>query len=321
MSSKNIVITGSAGFIGSHLSELLLNNGGFVIGIDNFHDYYDPKLKQANTDSLKTFPNYTGYNADIRDKDAINKIFAENQPVDIIIHLAAIPGVKMSIQSPAEYFDVNVNGTVTVLEACRTHGVKRVIFGSSSSVYGNNQNVTFSETDRADYPISPYAASKRAAELICYTYNHIYDINIAIVRFFTVYGPRQRPDLAIHKFTRLVDENGIIPVFNNGKCCRDYTYIDDITQGLKRIMENDFVGYDIINLGESDTTSTLDIIRLIESALGKTAKIEKLPPQPGDVDHTHANISHAQAAYGYMPEVHIEEGIKRFVDWYKASKN
>ena len=315
---STILVTGSAGFIGSNLTELLLNDGHTVIGIDNFNDYYDPQLKHHNNTPLISHKNYHFFNGDIRNKETISQIF-NSHPIDIMIHLAAMAGVRYSIENPALYFDVNINGTVTLLDACRHHNVTQVLFASSSSVYGNTAKVPFTESDNVDCPISPYAASKKAGELLCYTYHHLFNINIACLRFFTVYGPRQRPEMAIHKFTKMIDHNETIPVFNNGNCLRDYTYIDDITQGICKIMNSQFT-YDIINLGESATTSTQNMIRMIESSLGKKACIDLLPAQPGDVDQTYADISHAKKNYGYNPQFPLQKGIDNFITWYTATK-
>jgi UDP-glucuronate 4-epimerase len=311
------LITGTAGFIGSHLAETLLNIGHTVIGIDNFNDYYDPQLKHQNNTILTKHPNYTFIKGDIRNSETINTLF-KTHSIDIVIHLAAMAGVRYSIENPTLYFDVNINGTLTLLEACRHHNIKKLLFASSSSVYGNNQKVPFSESDTVDFPVSPYAASKKAGELICYNYHHLFNMNITCIRFFTVYGPRQRPEMAIHKFTRMIDQNETIPVFNNGNCLRDYTYIDDIIQGIQKIMDSNFT-YDIVNLGESAITSTLDMIRIIESSLGKKAILNLLPPQPGDVDQTYANISHAKETYGYSPQVSLQDGINRFIKWYTTT--
>jgi UDP-glucuronate 4-epimerase len=314
----NILVTGGAGFIGSHLCETLLKDkNNKIICLDNFNDYYDPEIKKNNIQSLSTNNSFIIYQADILDTEKLAKIF-EKEKIDTIIHLAARAGVRPSIEEPMLYQKVNIEGTLNLLEAAKKYKIKKLLFASSSSVYGNNKKVPFSETDNVDYPVSPYAATKKAGELLCYNYHHLYQIPIVCLRFFTVYGPRQRPEMAIHKFTRLITENKEIPVFNNGNCLRDFTYIDDIIQGITNILKSDFT-FDIVNLGESATTKTIDLIKLIENALGKKAKLKMLPAQPGDVEKTFADITRAKEKYGYNPEFPIDKGIDRFIKWFEKS--
>jgi len=311
----NILVTGAAGFIGSHLCEYLVNSH-YVYGLDNFCDFYDPEIKRNNIGKLKNHKNFQLFEVDIRDKAGLNFIFSENS-FDIVIHLAAMAGVRPSIENPDTYTEVNINGTVNLLEECKKNNVKKFIFASSSSVYGNNPKVPFSEKDSVDFPISPYAATKKAGELICYTYHHLYQISMAALRFFTVYGPRQRPDLAIHKFAKKIINNEPIQIFGDGTTERDYTYIDDIINGIIKaidfiIQNND---YQIFNLGESKTISLERMIKTIETSLGKKAQKEWLPMQPGDVIRTYADISKSKKMLGYNPKVDFELGIQKFIEW------
>lgn len=312
--SKRILVTGAAGFIGSHLCEKLLAEGEQVIGLDNFDPFYDPDIKRANLAEVMKSGAFTLVEGDIRDSKCVEEILSG---VDMIVHLAAKAGVRPSIADPQTYQDVNVHGTQVLLEAARNYGVKNFIFGSSSSVYGNNKKVPFAETDNVDYPISPYAATKKAGELICYTYHHLYEMDINCLRFFTVYGPRQRPDLAIHKFARLIEAGKPIPVFGDGSMRRDFTYIDDIIQGIRGAMEQ-CQGYEIYNLGESRPVRLDELIEKLEEALGKKAIIERQPLQPGDVEQTYADVSKAEKKLGYRPQTEIEEGLKQFVTWLQG---
>lgn len=312
-----ILITGGAGFIGSHLAEKLLALNYAVINVDNFNDYYDPAIKESNIKKAQTSDNYQLFKMDITDFESLEHIF-QTQTIDVIIHLAARAGVRPSIQQPFLYNKVNIEGTLNLLELSKKYKVEKFLFASSSSVYGNNTKVPFSEKDNVDYPVSPYAATKKAGELLCYNYHHLYGLKCACLRFFTVYGPRQRPEMAIHKFTRLIQEQKELPVFNNGECLRDFTYIDDIIQGILNILHSDFT-YDIINLGESATISTKELILLIEKELNKQARINFLPPQPGDVEKTYADITHAKTNYKYKPAYPISKGIKNFIHWYLAN--
>lgn len=326
---KRILLTGYAGFIGSHLSEALLEAGYDVVGIDNFNDYYDPEYKRGNVEEIKAFraekelaPEFIPLEGDLRNKDFVLGVFHAYKP-DGVIHLAACAGVRPSISDPELYTQVNINGTVNILEGMKQSGVKRMLFASSSSVYGNNKKVPFAESDPVDHPISPYAATKKACELICHTYHHLYDINIACLRFFTVYGPRQRPDLAIYKFTKMILEDTPIPFYGDGNTRRDYTYIADIVDGVMRALRWVDEGsgrYDIFNLGESNTISLTQMVETIEQVLGKKAVLDRQPMQPGDVQQTYADISHSKEVLGYSPSTHFADGITAFVDWYKANR-
>ena len=308
------LVTGAAGFIGSHLCERLLAESYKVVGVDNFDDFYDPQIKRRNLGSCLRHKDFRLVEADIRDSAAMENVISNG--VETIVHLAAKAGVRPSIAQPLLYADVNVNGTVVMFEAAKKHNVNRFIFSSSSSVYGNNEKVPFSEKDNVDFPISPYAATKKAGELICHTYYHLYGISIICLRFFTVYGPRQRPDLAIHKFARLIEQNKSIPVYGDGTMMRDFTYIDDIIDGVIAAMQK-CTGFDIYNLGESRPIMVNDLIAEIEKALGKKATKEYLPPQPGDVERTYADVTKAIKELGYKPSTIIEEGLAKFVDWLR----
>ena len=312
---KNYLVTGGAGFIGSHLVDSLLSEGNNVITVDNFDEFYDKEVKLNNISSALTFDTFQLIEGDIRDKNLLDELFNNNH-IDIVVHLAAKAGVRPSIENTVEYFDVNMNGTLNILEAMKKFDVKNMIFASSSSVYGNNKKVPFSESDIVDYPISPYAATKKSGELLCHTYHHLYDFKINCLRFFTVYGPRQRPDLAIHKFSKKILNDETIPMFGDGTTKRDYTYIDDIIQGIKLAIEN-LNGYEVFNLGESRTIMLKELIALNEKEIGKKANIEKLPLQPGDVEQTYADISKAKEMLGYNPQYDIEEGMKNFINWLK----
>jgi UDP-glucuronate 4-epimerase len=309
-----ILITGAAGFIGSHLSERLLDDGWTVVGVDNFDDFYDPRIKRRNIKDCLKNKNFQLVEADIRDIAAMDK--AVSSDVEIVVHLAAKAGVSPSIEQPVLYADVNVNGTAVLLQAAEKHRIKEFIFGSSSSVYGNNKKVPFSEDDNVDFPISPYAATKKAGELICHTYHHLYGISIICLRFFTVYGPRQRPDLAIHKFARLIEQGKSIPIYGDGTMMRDFTYIDDIIDGTVAAMAK-CTGFNIYNLGESRPVSVNDLVAEIEKALGKKAAKQYLPPQPGDIERTYADITKAARDLGYRPSITITAGLKKFVAWLR----
>ena len=309
-----VLVTGAAGFIGSHLSERLLGDGWTVLGVDNFDDFYDPQIKRRNIEACVKNGNFRLIEADIRDRSAMDDAFGEG--VDIVVHLAARAGVRPSIAQPLLYADVNVNGTLVMLEAAKNHKVAKFIFGSSSSVYGNNKKVPFSEDDNVDFPISPYAATKRADELICHTYHHLYGIHMTCLRFFTVYGPRQRPDLAIHKFAKLIEQDKPIPVYGDGTMMRDFTYIDDIIDGTVAAMQK-CSGFNIYNLGESRPIKVNDLIAEIEKALGKNAVKEYVPPQPGDVERTYADVTKAVRELGYEPATPIETGLAKFVAWLR----
>ncbi len=312
-----ILVTGGAGFIGSHLCGRLMSEGHQVVCLDNFNDFYNPGIKRRNIQEAMGEAQFELIEGDIRDTQLITRIFRD-QTFDVIVHLAARAGVRSSIDFPKLYEEVNVQGTINLLESCREFGVNRFVFASSSSVYGGNRKVPFSEEDRVETPISPYGVTKRAGELFCYSYHRLFDINITCLRYFTVYGPRQRPEMAIHKFTRLIDGSEKVPMYGDGQSMRDYTYIDDIIDGtLGAISRNK--GYEIYNLGESCTIRLVDLIRMLEEALGKTAIIEGLPEQRGDMPITYANIEKARRKLGYTPRVSMDEGIGRFVEWYRQN--
>jgi len=311
-----VLVTGAAGFIGSHLCDRLLASGWEVVGVDNFDDFYDPRIKRENVASCATQGHFRLLEADIRDKAAMEEAVAED--VDVIVHLAARAGVRPSIEQPVLYADVNLNGTVVLLEMARKRHLKKFIFASSSSVYGNNKKVPFSEGDNVDYPISPYAATKKAGELICHSYHHLYDIGMTCLRFFTVYGPRQRPDLAIHKFARLIEDGKPIPIYGDGTMQRDFTYIDDIIDGVVAAIDK-CGGYEIYNLGESRPITVNDLVAQIEHALGKKATREHFPAQPGDVNQTYADVAKARRDLGYEPSTHIAAGLAQFVAWLRGS--
>ena len=316
-------ITGGAGFIGSTLSQKLIEQGNKVIAIDNFCDFYNPKIKENNVKELLQNKNFKLYRADIRDRKALKEIFDENQ-IDIVMHLAAMAGVRPSIENPILYQEVNCMGTQNILEEMKGHNVKNGVFASSSSVYGNCKEVPFREDMIVDYAISPYAATKKANEVMAHVYHKLFDMNIVMLRFFTVYGPKQRPDLAINKFTRLMLEGKEIPMFGDGTTSRDYTYIDDIVDGIIKscnyCMNNQEV-YEILNIGNSSPTTLKEMIDTIGQALGIEPKIKQLPMQPGDVDRTYADVSKAKTLIGYEPKTTFKEGIENFVKWYKENKN
>lgn len=318
---KTILVTGGAGFIGSHLCERVLKEDHSVICFDNFDSYYDPNLKIRNVEQIsEKFPGpFTVVTGDIRNRDHLTELF-KKKPVDAVFHLAARAGVRPSIADPLLYEDVNLRGTTMLLEVCKEFAMKNFIFASSSSVYGENQKVPFSETNLDIQPISPYGATKRSGELLCYSYHHLYGMNIACLRIFTAYGPRQRPEMAIHKFTALIDQGKEIPMYGEGSSKRDYTYIDDLIDGMIAVFQR-HKGYEIYNLGESQTTSLMDLIGLIESALGKKAKIKEMEPQAGDVSITYADITKARRMLNYQPKVDMGIGIKRFVEWFKKQSD
>lgn len=307
-----IFVTGAAGFIGSNLIDNLLSKKFEVMGIDNFDPFYNRKIKESNISAALENKRFHFREGDIRDSEFIKKCFAEFSP-DKVIHLAAKAGVRPSINKPAEYFDVNVNGTLVLLEAMKGAGITNLVFASSSSVYGNNPKVPFAETDYVDNPISPYAASKKAGELLCHTYNHLYGINIFCLRFFTVYGNRQRPDLAINKFAKAILKGEEILLFGDGSSSRDYTYIDDIVAGICSAAEN-LQGYEIINLGGSKPVSLLKLVNQIEECTGKKAIVKFNPMQEGDVNRTYADISKAKRILNYSPSVDIRTGLKNYIN-------
>ncbi|MET3537046.1 GDP-mannose 4,6-dehydratase [Chryseobacterium limigenitum] len=334
------LVTGGSGFIGSHLVEKLLKEGHSVINIDNFDNFYNYQIKIKNTlesinknseftfsdketdiknlISLSKSNNYILYYQDIRDKNSLEEIF-KNHKIDLIIHLAALAGVRPSIERPLEYEEVNVRGTMNLWELCKEFNIKKFVCASSSSVYGNNEKIPFAETDNVDNPISPYAATKKCGEILGHVYHQLYHIDMIQLRFFTVYGPRQRPDLAIHKFTKLISEDQEIPFYGDGNTARDYTYVDDIIDGITKsigYLETHSKVYEIINLGESQVINLTEMLSTIERALGKTAIKKILPMQPGDVQKTNADIGKAKTLIDYKPTTDFQNGIKKFVEWF-----
>ena len=312
----DILVTGGAGFIGSHVVDRLLDAGHAVTVVADFDDFYDPALKRANAAPHLAQAGYTLREGDIRDLPFLDKVFAAGR-FAAVVHLAARAGVRPSLADPVLYSQVNVAGTQNILEMCHQYNVPRCVFGSSSSVYGINSKVPFREDDPIFQPISPYVATKAAGELLAHVYSHLYGIRILCLRFFTVYGPRQRPDLAIHKFTRLIDAGRPIPVYGDGGTRRDYTYVADIVDGVLAALAYDKTGYEVINLGNSHTVYLRDLIAVIEEALGKKAVVTRLPAQPGDVPQTYADIGKARRLLGYAPHTDFRDGIAKFVAWYR----
>ena len=312
-----ILVTGGAGFIGSHLVEKLLVAGHEVVIVDDFNDFYDPRIKRANIAGFAK--DVTVCHVDIRDGAAVRSLFYREK-VDAIAHLAARAGVRPSIQLPQLYYDTNVIGTLHLLEAARVIGVERFIFASSSSVYGASKTVPFSEDQHLTQTLSPYAATKVAGEFLCSSYSHLYQMRVVALRYFTVYGPRQRPDLAIHQFARRIYAGQAIDQFGDGSTRRDYTYIDDVIQGTMTALKYEGPRYDIFNLGESETIQLKELISALENALGKKAKVNRLPEQPGDMPLTCADISKARKLLGYNPTMKFSEGLPRFVKWFLISQ-
>lgn len=314
----NFLVTGGAGFIGSHVCEQLLHSGHAVWALDDLNPFYDPQLKRRNIRELQALAKpFEFVFGDLTDRAVVDELLGSVR-FDQIIHLAARAGVRPSLEEPALYQRVNVEGTVNLLEAARRNKVKKVTLASSSSVYGVNSKVPFAEADPIFCPISPYAASKLACEALGHVYHHVYGLDVVMLRFFTVYGPRQRPDLAIHKFASLIQAGKPIPVFGDGSTARDYTYISDILEGVLACTRNEF-GYEVFNLGESQTVRLDRLIELLEAALGRKAVLNRQPLQPGDVPLTCADVRKAQAKLGYHPRVSIEQGIPLFIDWFKRS--
>ena len=312
-----ILVTGGAGFIGSHLVERLLAAGHAVAILDDFNDFYDPRIKHANIAGFAK--DVTVHHVDLRDGASVRNLF-HREKFEVIAHLAARAGVRPSIQHPQLYYDTNVTGTLHLLEAARVMGIKRFILASSSSVYGASKIVPFSEDQHLTQTLSPYAATKIAAEFLCSTYSHLYQLRVVALRYFTVYGPRQRPDLAIHQFTRRIHAGQPIEQFGDGTTRRDYTYIDDVIQGTMAAFQYEGPTFDIFNLGESETIQLKDLIVAIENALGKKARINQLPEQPGDMPLTCANISKARELLGYSPTTKFSEGLPSFIDWFLRSQ-
>ncbi len=314
-----ILVTGSAGFIGSHLCEALLENNYSVVGIDNFDPFYKKEFKLYNLEVNQQHPNFTFHEADLKNKDAITQAFKD---VDVVIHLAGKAGVRPSIEDPQSYIDNNISVTQNVLDVMHEKEITKLLFASSSSVYGNNPNTPWSENLDVNNPISPYAFTKKACELLNHTYHHLYNIDILNLRFFTVFGPRQRPDLAIHKFIKMMFRGETIPMFGDGSTSRDYTYVKDTVAGIigamNYILKNSNV-YDTVNLGHHHPVKLPELISAIGKATGKTPIIEKKPMQPGDVNITYADIKKAQDMFGYNPKTTLEEGLKNFVEWFEQN--
>jgi UDP-glucuronate 4-epimerase len=315
----SILVTGSAGFIGSSLVERLLEGGREVVGLDNFDDFYDPEVKWRNVERARAFPRYREFRGDIRDRNLLSGL---PKDIEAVVHLAALAGVRPSIEDPIRDQDVNVGGTTTLFDWTRRRGITAFLFASSSSVYGNNSKAPFSEEDDVGTPISPYAASKRAGELLCHTYHHLYGTTVACLRFFTVFGPRQRPDLAIHKFVRLLDAGEPIPMYGDGTTERDYTYIEDTLDGIVGALRWAEEGsakprYEIVNLGESRTVSLRHMIEVIAEEMGVDPEIRQLPMQAVDVERTWADTSKASELFGYQPKWEFRAGVREFIRWYR----
>lgn len=316
---KTFLITGGAGFIGSTLADKLINDYNQIIVIDNFNDYYSPVIKEQNIKIIKNNPNYKLYRGDICDRDLLKTIFNENK-IDCVIHIAARAGVRPSLEDPFEYVRSNIDGTINILENMKNYNVKKIVFASSSSVYGNCNADKFSEDLKVTEPISPYAATKSACEQFLYTYSKLYNIQAICLRFFTVYGPKQRPDLAIRKFIELIEKDNPIPVYGDGTTMRDYTYIDDIIDGIIGAINYDKTQYEIINLGGGSPITLNEMIKTIEEILNKKAIINRLPMQLGDVNKTVSDITKAKKLLGYSPKITFKEGIKKFVEWRKMER-
>ncbi len=308
-----VLVTGGAGFIGSHVTDRLLAAGRRVAVVDSFDDFYDPAVKRRNIRRAEASAAFTLVEADIRDEATMHEV-ASRHDVEAIIHLAARAGVRPSIEQPLLYQSVNGTGTTVMLEVARRRRVKNFVFGSSSSVYGESGEVPFREEARVDRPVSPYAATKKANEELCFTYHHLYGLPVTCLRFFTVYGPRQRPEMAIHKFTRAIADGRPLTLYGDGSTRRDYTYVDDIVDGVVAALDRP-QPYEVVNLGGSRTTSLADLVAMLEARLGRRATIERLPAQPGDVTITYADVSRAGRLFGYTPRVPIEEGLDRFARW------
>ena len=330
---KKILVTGSAGFIGSALCKKLLERGEFIIGIDNHNDYYDPRIKKSRLAILKKFSNYRHFKIDLCKKLSLEKIFSKNKPQKVV-NLAAQAGVRYSMENPLAYINSNIVGFANILENCRNYKIQHLVYASTSSVYGANTKMPFSESDSANHPLSVYAASKKSNELMAHTYSYLYKLPTTGLRFFTVYGPWGRPDMALFKFTKNILKNKPIDVFNHGKHTRDFTYIDDIVEGIIKTLDSSFKGnfkwngkkpdpatskapWRIFNIGNNSPVKLMDYIKALEKALGKKAKINFLPLQPGDVQDTYANVDNLKVKFKYKPSTSVSEGVSNFVEWYK----
>lgn len=316
VSNKTILVTGGSGFIGSHLTDQLLASKNRVVCLDNLNDFYDPRIKALNRSGHANYDDYTFVKGDIRDGELVAKLFKEND-FEVVVHLAAMAGVRPSIEYPLLYTDVNINGTQILLEAMKKSNVQKFLFASSSSVYGNNKKTPFSEKDIVDFQISPYGATKKMGEIMCYTYHHLSGIPTSCLRFFTVYGPRQRPEMAIHKFTRMMQNEELIPFFGDGLTARDYTFIDDIINGIIGTMRAKDE-YMIYNLGNSDPVKLDDLVKVISKRVGVNPRLNRLELPAGDVLQTFADVSRANLRLGFESKTSIDEGIGRFVDWYET---
>jgi UDP-glucuronate 4-epimerase len=311
-----LLVTGGAGFIGSHLVDRLLERGEEIVCFDDFNDFYDPAIKRANIRPHLDHQRYRLAEGDIRNSELLAQVF-QRQPIKKVVHLAARAGVRPSLKDPLLYEEVNIRGTLHLLELARKHKVEQFVFASSSSVYGGRTKVPFQEDDPLNRPVSPYAATKHAGELMCYTYQHLYGIPTTCLRFFTAYGPRQRPEMAIHKFTRLIYEGKPVPMFGNGDTARDYTYIEDIIAGVLAALERPFP-FQVFNLGESSTVKLSELVVLLEEASGRKAEIQYLPAEPGDVETTYADISKARELLHYRPSTPAKEGLRKFIEWFES---
>jgi UDP-glucuronate 4-epimerase len=318
---KTILLTGAAGFIGSNTASALLDRGDLVIGVDNLNDYYDPARKQSNLKEVRAAApdasKFVFYEADIRDEATMDKLFAEHEP-DVVIHLAAMAGVRASMDDPRLYFDVNLNGTLTLLDVAQRHGQPPFVFASTSSVYGRTKVIPFIETDRADRPLAPYPASKRAAELLGHSYFHLYGQNFTALRFFTVYGPRGRPDMMAYLVLDNIFTGKEVPLYNNGQMHRDWTFVDDIVRGIVAAADQP-LGFEVVNLGRGEPILLADFVRLIEELAGKPSNLTDKPMPAADVEYTYANIDRAKELLGYAPKVGVEQGVRAFWEWYQGA--
>jgi UDP-glucuronate 4-epimerase len=320
--NKTILVTGAAGFIGSHTAGALLARGDRVVGLDNLNDYYDPARKRANLDEIKaTAPDpaaFTFVQGDVRDRDLLARLFASTQSLDAIVHLAAMAGVRASVADPHLYYDVNLTGTLNLLEAAREHGQPNFVFASTSSVYGNTEQIPFVETDLCDRPLAPYPASKRAAEMLGFSYHHLHGQNFTALRFFTVYGPRGRPDMMAYKVLDNIFFDRPVPLYNDGQMHRDWTYVSDIAAGILAAVDRP-LGYAVLNLGRGEPVLLADFVRLVEETAGRKANLTPAPMMDADVVYTYADVGRARQLLGYDPQVSVEEGVRRFWAWYAGA--